>query len=44
MNVCMYMREKERMGEKGRENDRNGKRKKCGAAHVRSSMHNKKQD
>lgn len=36
--VCVYVRGKKRTREKGRENDRNGKRKKCDAAHARSSL------
>lgn len=44
MRMCVYVRErgKEKTGEKERENNRNGKRKKCGAAHAGSYLRKKK--
>lgn len=42
MRVYVRVRGKERTGEKERENDRNGKRKKCGAAHAGSYLRKKK--
>lgn len=35
IRVCVRERGKGRTGEKGRENDRNGKLERCGAAHAR---------
>lgn len=40
--VCVYVRGKKRTRDKGRENDRNGKHKKCDAAHARSFLRKKK--